>query len=482
MKDLFIKNLNGVKKALIIFGAVFAFAVLPRVVLAATLYASPSSGTFGLGSTFSVSIRTNTQGADVNTAEASISYSTDTLELVSVKQGSTFYLAAPGSPSKGSGTAYFGGGLPTPGYNGTGGIVGTATFRAKALGTGTVTINSGKVLLNDGNGTDALASSAGGRYTITPPPVGAVTVTSDTHPVQDNWYAKSDVNLSWDRPTGAYGYSFVLDQTPDTVPGNTLDTTTTTTQSYPGLKDGVWYFHIKARAQSASAGFGPTAHFKIQIDTQKPLLFDIKMVAQSDLNDVTRTPTITFEATDETSGIDHYDVYIDGNVVQASAESPYTFSKLDNGPHVIRVIAYDKAGNDRKAELPIIVNGPAVVGFFQKNLQVPIYLLIIINLAVLVLFAFLIWFLFKRKKKQTTAADQVADIQAEIDQSLEELKQRISDRLLSLTAKSNKELFDKEEKVSKEVAVSVGKTRRRIDKKIGKLNKTVRKQKDKILE
>lgn len=456
--------------------------VLPRVVLAATLYASPSSGTFGLGSTFSVSVRTNTQGADVNTAEASVSYSTDILELVSVKQGATFYLAAPSSPSKGSGTAYFGGGVPTPGYNGTGGVLGTMTFRAKALGIGTVSVDSGKVLLNDGNGTDAFSSAAGGRYTITPPPVGAVTVTSDTQPDQTKWDAKSDVNLSWDRPAGAYGYSFVLDQIADTVPGNTLDTTTTTTKSYTGLADGIWYFHIKARAQSASAGFGATTHFKIQIDTQKPLLFDIKLVAQSDLNDVTRTPTITFEATDETSGIDHYDVYLDGNVVQASAESPYTFSKLDNGPHVIRAVAYDKAGNDRKAELPIIVNGPAVIGFFQRNLSVPIYILLTINLLILILFAFLIWFLFKRKKKQTNAADQVADIQAEIDQSLEELKQRISDRLLSLTAKSNKELFDKEEKVSKEVAISVGKTRRRIDKKIGKLNKTVRRGKDKILE
>lgn len=471
------------KKILIIFGAVFAFALLPRIVLAATVYLSPASASVSLGSTFTVSVRTNTQGAAVNTAEASISYSTATLELVSVKQGSTFYLASPGSPSKGSsGTAYFGGGLPTPGYNGTGGIVGTMTFRARALGTGTISVDSGKVLLNDGNGTNAFSGSAGSRISITPPPVGAVTVSSPTHPDPGKWYAKADIGLSWTRPTGAYGFSFTLDQTADTVPGNTLNTTTTTTKTYTALKDGVWYFHIKARAQSAATGFGQTTHFKIQIDTQKPLLFDIVMVGQNNLNDVTRTPTITFEAKDDTSGIGHYDVLMDGELVQAKAELPYTFAKMDNGPHVIRVVAYDKAGNDRKSELPIIVQGPAVVGFFQRNLSVPIYVLLTINLLVLILVAWLIWFLFKPKKKPTLAVDQITDIQAEIDQSLEELKQRISDRLLSLTAKSNRELFDKEEKVAKEVAKSVGKTRRRIDKKIGKLNKTVRRQKDKILE
>lgn len=457
------------KKLLIIFGVVFAFAVLPRMVFAATLYLSPASSSAGLGSTFSVTVRTNTQGADVNTAEASISYSTATLDLVSVKQGSTFYLAAPGSPSKGSGTAYFGGGMPTPGYNGTGGVVGTMTFRTKALGSATITIDSGKVLLNDGNGTNALTTSAGGRYTITPPPVGAPIVSSITHPDPEKWYTKTDVDLSWTRPSGVYGYSFELDQAANTVPDSTLETTVTTTKSYIDLKDGIWYFHIKARAQSASAGFGATTHFKIQIDTEKPLLFDIKMVGQNDLNDVTRTPSIIFEAKDEISGIDHYDVYVDSELVQQKAESPFTFSKLNNGPHVIRIVAFDKAGNDRKAELPIIVNGPAVVGFFQRNLQVPVYTLLIINLIILILFILLLWFLFRHKKQPTKVTDEVAEIQAEIDQSLEELKQRISDRLLSLTAKSNRELFDKEEKVAKEVAKSVGKTRRRIDKKIDKL-------------
>src|SRR4051812_2411327 len=104
----------------------------PKISQAATLYLSPSSGSYTVGQTITVTIRTNTQNQPVNTAETNIDYSTDTLSLSKVSQGSTFYLPAPGSPSKGSGTAYVSGGLPTPGYNGSSGVVGTLTFQARA--------------------------------------------------------------------------------------------------------------------------------------------------------------------------------------------------------------------------------------------------------------------------------------------------------------------------------------------------------------
>lgn len=469
------------KKFLIIAGAVFTFALLPKAVLAATIYLSPASASVSQGSTLSVSVRVNTQGAAVNTAEANISYSAN-LELVSVRQGTTFYLAAPGSPAKGSGTAYFGGGLPSPGYTGSGGILGTLTFRARALGTATVSISGGKVLLNDGLGSDAFSGSSGARIAINPPPVGAVVVTSSSHPDQNAWYAKPDVTLDWNRPSGTYGYSFVLDQQAETVPDNTLDTTTTASKIYSSLKDGVWYFHIRGRAQSAAAGFGVITHYKIQIDTVKPLLFDITLVGQTDLNDVTRTPTVEFAAKDELSGVDHYAIYVDGDLTEEQATSPYTFSKLETGPHLLRVVAVDKAGNDRKAELPIMVQTPPAIGFFQRNLTLPTYILLGMNLLILILFGWFIRFVFGRRKKSVKQTDEIAQIQADIDDSLEELRQRISNKLLTLTARTSEELIAKEEKIAGEVGRGISKTRKKIDTDIGKLRKKVKKQKTKILK
>jgi hypothetical protein len=142
------------------------FLFVPRFVLAASLYLSPASGNYSVGQTFTVTVKTNTQSAAVNTAEAHLVYSSDTLELVAIAQGSTFYLPAPNSPSKVTGKVYFGGGLPTPGYTGTAGLLGSMTFRAKAVGAASVSISTGEVLLNDGFGTNALTNYTGASFNI----------------------------------------------------------------------------------------------------------------------------------------------------------------------------------------------------------------------------------------------------------------------------------------------------------------------------
>ena len=336
-------------------------------------------------------------------------------------------------------------------------------------------------MLNDGLGTNALDGSSGATFTIVPPPAGAPEVSSATHPDPNNWYAVKTAELSWNRPAGAYGFSFSLDQSPDTVPDNTLDTTITTTKTYPDLQDGTWYFHIKARG--LNTGFGDTTHFRIQIDTQPPDLFEIKLVGQNNLNDVNPTPTISFEAKDLGSGIDYYDVFLDGNLVLNKATSPYTFSKLDTGPHVIRMVAYDKAGNSKKAELPIIVVGPEVVtsqvtSLFKNNIQLPIYILLLTNFATLVLLVISTW---RRKKMEKEPADPVAAIQAHIDASLEDLKLHINNELNKFARQSNSGMHKQEEHIADEISGSISKTKHTIDKEISELKKTRKRKPDSLI-
>ncbi len=61
----------------------------------------------------------------------------------------------------------------------------------------------------------------------------------------------------------AAGYSFVLDQKPDTVPPETV-TTKETTKGFDNLASGVWHFHI--RAVGTDGKWGPATHTKIIID------------------------------------------------------------------------------------------------------------------------------------------------------------------------------------------------------------------------
>ncbi len=424
-------NGSRIKSGMGILFFVIAFFIAPKIASAATLYLNPSSGSHGVGSTFIVTIQTNTQGVAVNTAEARISYSTNTLEIVSVRQGSNFYLASPGSPQRGSGTIYFGGGLPNPGYTGPNGSLGIITFRAIAEGTATVSVDSGQVLLNDGLGTNALTSSSGARFTIGPPPVGGVIVTSTTHPQSDSWYSKKTVDFSWNRPNNAYGFSFDFNQIPDTVPDQILDTTITTTKSYSDLTDGVWYFHIRARPQSPTSSFGLTTHFKIQIDTVAPAAFNIS-VAES---------TLTFEATDELSGVDHYEVSADGKKVEGD-KSPVTVFGLKDGTHQIVVSAIDKAGNRKDSTTTMEVHG-VTIGFFERSLQIPVYLILLLNILILILIAIVLWLLL-RKKHSRSASNEISKLQAEID----ELKREYAEEA-NLKKKIRKTKKDIESKLTK---------------------------------
>ena len=454
--------------------ALLLVSFLPEPVQAASLYISPGTRTVTVGSTFTVTVKTDTQGQAVNTAEANISFSTDTLSLVRVSASSLFNLQAPGSPLAGNGTAYFGGGLPSPGYNGNSGTVGTMTFRALREGTGTVSVTSGKVLLNDGLGTNALGTTAGANFTIIPAPVGAPEITSTTHPDPNTWYPVSDVEVSWNRPNNAFGFSFELDQEVDTTPDNILDTTVTTSWTYEDLEDGAWYFHIKARQETGS--FGNTAHFQILIDTEEPESFDIELKDEIDENNVSRTPTVNFGATDETSGIDHYDVLIDDEVVFSGPEETYAFGRISKGDRVVTVIAFAKAGNARIEKLSIFVSGD--IGFFTREYRLPLYLLLLILLLLIILTAFIVWWVMHRRRRivLSKVKDPVSALQLDIDKALESLKREINHKVIDLLERSSNGFFEQEEMISREINKDVNKTRRKIDKRLNKERKTKKKK------
>ena len=453
-------------------GALLVAFLFPLFVHAARLYLTPASGTFPVGSTITVQVRVNSEGEAVNTAEANIVFTGDTIQLVDVEGGDVFYLSAPGSPAKTATSAYFGGGLPTPGFTGTAGNLGTMTFRVVREGTASLSITNGKVLLNDGIGTNALSGTAGARFTITPPPVGAPAVTSVTHPNPEAWHTQTDVELSWNRPTGAYGFSYELDDKPDTVPDAALETTNETSRRYNDLADGVWFFHIRARRQAVGQ-FGLTTHFRIQIDTMQPRFFEITMIGQADLKDVTRTPTVAFEAKDDLSGIDHYDIFLDEQLTLSGVKAPYSFGKIQSGPHIIKVIAYDKASNSRTTALPVIITSPIDA---QRIVSTPLYALVLVNIAIFISIIFVAWLLLHHHQQQLSRiSDEVGDLQKDIDQSLTKMKVGISRRILNLLSRApTKEFEEKVQHALTDVAAGVNAMEEKIDADMGDLKEATK--------
>ena len=71
----------------LVAAAFFALPVAARAAGSASLYVGPSSGTFTVGSTFTVSIYVNTGGQFVNAVEANLSFPPNMLQVVSPTAG-----------------------------------------------------------------------------------------------------------------------------------------------------------------------------------------------------------------------------------------------------------------------------------------------------------------------------------------------------------------------------------------------------------
>jgi len=354
------------------------FVILPEnkaQAAGASFFLSPSSNQVTVGATVSAKIMVSTDTA-INAGEGSVSFSSDILDYQSVStSGSIFSFWTSGPTGSATGVS-FGGGLSNPGYSGSGGTILTITWKAKSEGTATISVSGSKILANDGSGTNIYSSSSGGEITVGP--VGSststgtvkassqvTTVNSSSHPDQNAWYSQKKVELGWSAKS-AQGYSFGLNQSATATPDSAL--TTSTSKSYDITSDGVWYFHIRAKF---SSGFGPVTHFKIQVDTAPPDPFNININQEGGITNP--SPSLTFEAKDVTSGIDHYEAIIDGGAA-VRIVSGDKLPKQKPGDHKVVIRAFDKAGNGRDSEgsyhiqgisAPDIISYDKIVGLLQ---------------------------------------------------------------------------------------------------------------------
>jgi len=100
------------KILLVLLNFVFVFiSGLPTMVQAAgaSLYLSPNSGTFYVGSTFDVSIFVNTGGEDINAIQADLKFDSKKLQIASPTAGKSFISVWISQPTYSNieGTAFF---------------------------------------------------------------------------------------------------------------------------------------------------------------------------------------------------------------------------------------------------------------------------------------------------------------------------------------------------------------------------------------
>lgn len=339
----------------------WAFFGIGNSAYAANLYFSPSSGSHAVGSTFSTVVYVSTADQAMNAASGEISFSSDKLEVTSLlKTGSIFSLwVQEPTFSNSFGKVNFEGIALNPGFKGSNGKLLVVNFRVKAAGVAALNFSSGSVLANDGKGTNILSSLGSGSFNLIVPAADQplepetpqkmilsvplkLVVSSSTHPDPNKWYPNNDPKFEWPLPDNISGVNVLADRNPDSDPG-TISDGIFNSYDYEDVKNGEWYFHIKLRN---GAGWGGVSHYRFLIDDQKPASFDIEEIKKDDLT--VPNAKFRFSAADEVSGIDHYEIWIDGaNHQDWQDDGSHVFETpaLDPGKHMLIAKVFDKAGN-----------------------------------------------------------------------------------------------------------------------------------------
>ena len=370
------KNYNRKLKIFYFLVVVFSFSFLVFSFCwaqNASLYLSPSAGSYTVGNTFLVQLKVNSGGVAINAADGTLIFDPDKLEVKSISKTDSIFTLWVQEPifSNSVGTINFAGGKPSPGFTGAAGTIINITFKAKTAGTTNLTFAAGSVLADDGKGTNILANMGSGTYRLTtreitplPPteeeeeyvpsvipgqaPVAPV-VSSLTHPDENKWYSNNAPEFTWELPSDVTGVSLLLHKSATGNPGPISDGLIES-KKFEDVEEGIWYFHIKFKNQY---GWGKITHRKVLIDITPPEPFEIEVQREDPTNP---QPVLVFETIDKPSGIEYYEVKI-GEGEPFSAEELKTESyKLPfqaPGIYPIEITAFDKAGNSVSATTEI---------------------------------------------------------------------------------------------------------------------------------
>ena len=172
-------------------------------------------------------------------------------------------------------------------------------------------------------------------------------INSASHPNPDKWVESDSASFTWKQPasdsTAISGYTWLLDQTADTIP-NEVNKGLVTTKSFDALADGIWYMHV--RAVSTGGQWSETAHRTVRVDVTPPeIALNLDPGQPSGDNGWYITPvTVAVNAADGNgAGVAKVEVSTDGVSWQPYA-APLVFTEDSAGTSVY-ARATDAAGH-----------------------------------------------------------------------------------------------------------------------------------------
>ncbi len=344
------------------------FGFCANSVYAASLFLYPQHIDLVEGESASVEIRLSTDGKQMNAAEIHGVLTGLAASIRSIDDSQTIIKLFLDRPSTARNEFELIGGVPN-GFAGDG-ILGRLTVRGLAKGTASISfLPSSQVLENDGNGTALPLSLSGATIAVSARPQDYIVITSQSHPDQDMWYQRRSVQLHWDLKPGA-SYSYLVSRDITAVPDNMADKPEGELLWLGDIKlsdiqDGITYFSVK------EVGGSVVSRYRLMQDSSLPEFSDATI--RPGIIETGGKEFLTFSATDAVSGIDRFEVKVDGRDFE-SVTSPYI---LGSGYRTLILRAYDRAGN--YAEKTFTAARFVVISWFS----VVILLLILLILALL---------------------------------------------------------------------------------------------------
>ncbi len=203
------------------------------------------------------------------------------------------------------------------------------------------------------------------------PPVLAI-----TSPTGGGWLTTSTVTVTWSASDAVSG----LDRLETSLDGGaTIPVGTSTSHAFAALSDQTHTVEVRAYDL---AGNVAVATVILNVDTTPPAL---QITAPTEAQSFgTSAVVVTWDSTDATSGIDHYEVWLDGAAHQTTSDPRVTFTNVPDGQHTVHVLAVDRAGNVRAGAVTFYVN------------TFPWWLVILAVLA----FLLILFFIWRRRKSE----------------------------------------------------------------------------------
>lgn len=324
---------------------------------AATLSFVPASGSYSVGSTFTIGVFAGSGSTAINAVSGVVSFPREALEVVSVSKNQSIVSLWVQEPtfSNTAGTVNFEGIILNPGFSGTSGRIVNVTFRVKVAGTADLSFSVGSILANDGSGTEILSSKEVARYqneetSVVPNSSSGSTVEvigiipadrsaikakliSASHPV-DGWSNKTSGTFEFVLTDEVISMRLLVDNKPDSIPV-VVYTPPLVSRTIDDLIEGVSYLHVQYKDVD---GWGEVLHHRLQIDTVLPENFTVKAFD---------TDLFLLKADDKSAGISYHEVQIDGGETTKIDESSplYRATNLAVGEHTLLAKVFDRAGN-----------------------------------------------------------------------------------------------------------------------------------------